>query len=76
MAIDLEPAVAGDLLPAERPGVAPTALGWLGRAAFVAAVGAVSLYYVFHFEPAHSDVLATGVIVGIGALSVIVLEGY
>jgi branched-chain amino acid transport system permease protein len=76
VAIDLEPAVAGDLLPAERPGDAPTALGWLGRAAFVVVVGAVSLYYVFHFEASHSDVLATGVIVGIGALSLNVLVGY
>src|SRR5207244_2915714 len=76
VAIDLEPAVAGDLFPREHPGAAPTALGWLARAAFVAVVGAVSLWYIFHFEPAHSDVLATGVIVGIGALSLNVLVGY
>ena len=76
MAIDLEPAIAGDVFPKEHPRVAPTALGWLGRAAFVVVVGAVSLYYVLHFEPAHSDVLATGVIVGIGALSLNVLVGY
>ena len=76
MAIDLEPAVAGDLLPEAPPSTSPTALGWLGRALFVAAVAAVSLYYVFHFEPSHSDVLASGVILGVGALSLNVLIGY
>jgi branched-chain amino acid transport system permease protein len=76
VAIDLEPAVAGDVLPEARPHGGPNAVGWLGRAVFVAAVGAICLYYIFHFEPSHSDVLASGVIVGIGALSLNVLVGY
>jgi branched-chain amino acid transport system permease protein len=76
VAIDLEPAIAGHRFERETDRSAPTLAGWLGRAGFVAAVAAISLYYIFHFEPSHSDVLATGVIVAIGALSLNVLVGY
>jgi branched-chain amino acid transport system permease protein len=77
VAVDLEPAIAGDYAEAEPSSVArPGAAGWLSRGAFVAAVAALTLWYVLHFQPAHSDVLANGVIVAIGALSLNVLVGY
>jgi branched-chain amino acid transport system permease protein len=76
VAVDLEPARASDRVTADDAPARPTPGGWLARLAFVAVVGAVCLWYVFHFEPSHSDVLARGVIVAIGALSLNVLVGY
>jgi branched-chain amino acid transport system permease protein len=54
----------------------PSLTGWLARAAFVAALVALACWYVLHFAPVHSDVLASGVILAISALSLNVLIGY
>lgn len=54
----------------------PTVAGWLGRAALVGGLALVAVVYVLHFEPVHSDILASGVVIAIGALSLNVLIGY
>ncbi|HZQ29345.1 MAG TPA: branched-chain amino acid ABC transporter permease [Acidimicrobiales bacterium] len=55
-----------------RPGMA----GWAGRAAFPLVLLAVGTWYVLSSTPVHSDVLASGVIIAVGALSLNVLVGY
>jgi branched-chain amino acid transport system permease protein len=54
----------------------PTPAGWASRVVFVLALAALSVYYVLHWAPVHSDILAGGVIIAIGALSLNVLIGY
>jgi branched-chain amino acid transport system permease protein len=54
----------------------PSLLGWIPRAAFVVGVTALACWYVLHFSPVHSDLLAGGLILAISALSLNVLIGY
>ena len=60
----------------EQKGDRPTAGGWAARLAFVLALAGIAAYYVLHYEPVHSDILAGGVVIAIGALSLNVLIGY
>lgn len=51
-------------------------VAWAARVCFVGTLVSLALFYVFHFEPVHSDILANALIMAIGALSVNVLLGY
>jgi branched-chain amino acid transport system permease protein len=54
----------------------PTPGGWAGRVAFVVALAALVVWYVFANKPFRADELSAGVILAIGALSLNVLVGY
>jgi len=62
--------------PASEARFRPTPAGWAGRAALVVGLALITLYYVFHQAPVHSKILAGGIVIGIGALSLNVLIGY
>jgi branched-chain amino acid transport system permease protein len=57
-------------------GFRPDAKGWAARAAVPVGVLLVSIWYVSHFTPVHSDALASGLVIAMGALSLNVLVGY
>lgn len=61
-------------MPSERPAV--TVQGWVARAALVVGLGLLATFYVLNWAPVHSDVLASGLVLAIGALSLNVLIGY
>jgi branched-chain amino acid transport system permease protein len=54
----------------------PTAAGWGGRAAVPVGVLLVALWYCLHFSQGRSDILASGLVIAVGALSLNVLVGY
>jgi branched-chain amino acid transport system permease protein len=67
-----------DLGPAHKPQATfrPDARGWAARASLPLGILLVTFWYVRHFTPVHSDQLASGVVIAIGALSLNVLVGY
>jgi branched-chain amino acid transport system permease protein len=73
-----EPPEAAAASPGPGPsrGFRPDARGWAARAAVPLAVLAVSALYIAHFTPVHSDYLASGLVIAVGALSLNVLVGY
>src|SRR4051794_39974202 len=75
MATTLERPAPPDVTEPETP-FRPTLAGWAGRAGLVVGLGLVAVYYVLHFAPVHSSVLASGIVIAIGALSLNILVGY
>jgi branched-chain amino acid transport system permease protein len=79
--VALPDTVSRPVTPADMPylqdgGFRPTPAGWAARAGLVLGVGLLTVGYVFRYQPVHSNVLANGIVIAIGALSLNVLIGY
>jgi branched-chain amino acid transport system permease protein len=54
----------------------PSLQGWLARAALPVGLLIIAVWYSLSTTPVHSDVLASGLVIAVGALSLNVLVGY
>ncbi|MDQ1445431.1 MAG: branched-chain amino acid transport system permease protein, partial [Acidimicrobiaceae bacterium] len=62
--------------PVEGRRFRPTPGGWAGRAAVPVGLLLIALWYTHHFSQGRSDILASGLVIAVGALSLNVLVGY